>query len=120
MPPVGDTRLYDLVPRTGRGDSITESNNGRDVYMSMTENLQLNRIMRQRGEDPQALQFREVLQHLRENSIVAEDVEFLNRRYIHELPPEDKAVFAEALHLCPTNGLVDQMNTTKLAAMCQF
>ena len=28
----------------------------------------------------------------------------------------DKAVFADALHLCPTNGLVDQMNTTKLAA----
>jgi len=45
LPPVGDTPLYDLVPRTGRGDSITESNNGRDVYMSMTENLQLNRIM---------------------------------------------------------------------------
>ena len=114
LPPVGDTPLYDLAPRTGLGDHA-ESNNGRHIYLSMAESIKLNRIMRQRGEDPQSLQFREVLQHLCGSSIVPEDIQFLNQRYIHDLPLQEKAVFDDALHLCPTNQMVDKINTAKLA-----
>jgi hypothetical protein len=81
----------------------------------MTESIKLNRVMRQRGEDPQSLRFREVLQHLCGSSMVPEDIQFLNQRYIHELPPREKAGFDDALYLCPTNQMVDQINTAKLA-----
>jgi PIF1-like helicase len=103
LPPVGDTPLYDLAPRTGPGNHA-ELNNGRHIYLSMTESIKLNCIfLRQRREDPQSLRFREVLQHLCGSSIVPEDIQFLNQRYIHDLPPQEKAVFDNALHLCPTN-----------------
>jgi hypothetical protein len=114
LPPVGDTPLYDLAPRTGPGNHA-ELNNGRHIYLSITENIKLNRIIRQRGEDPQSLRFREVLQHLGGNSVIPEDIRFLNLQYIHELPPQEKAVFDDALHLCPTNQMVDKINTAKLA-----
>ena len=95
---------------------MLEANKGRDVYLSLTENIALNRIMRQRGEGQAAQRFREVLQHLRDNEITDADVDFLNTRVINDLSPEERSAFAEALHLCPTNAMVDNINRSRLAA----
>ena len=40
------------------------SNKGRAIYMSLTESIMLDRIMRQQGEDPPAVQFHQVLSNL--------------------------------------------------------
>ena len=116
LPPVGDIPLFDLQIREGTKDSVLEANKGRDVYLSLTENIILNRIMRQRGEGQAAQRFREVLQHLRDNEITDTDVDFLNTRMINDLPPEERSAFTEALHLCPTNAMVDNINLSRLAA----
>ena len=116
LPPVGDIPIYDLQVREGTRDSVLEANKGRDVYLSITENIILNRIMRQRGNDHVAQRFRQVLQHLRDNEITDADVDFLNTRVIRDLPLEERVIFSEALHLCPTNAMVDEINLSQLAA----
>ena len=116
LPPVGDIPIYDLQVREGTRDSVLEANKGRDVYLSITENIILNRIMRQRGNDHVAQRFRQVLQHLRDNEITDTDVDFLNTRVIRHLPLEERVIFSEALHLCPTNAMVDEINLSQLAA----
>jgi ATP-dependent DNA helicase PIF1 len=45
LPPVGDIPLFDLRPREGRSDNVLEANNGRDAYLSLSENIALNRIL---------------------------------------------------------------------------
>src|SRR6266496_2260335 len=45
LPPVGDIPLFDLRPREGRSDNVLEANNGRDAYLSLSENIALNCIM---------------------------------------------------------------------------
>ena len=110
LPPVGDTPLFDLRLRDGTSDHVLEANNGRDAYLSLTESITLNRIMRQRGEDENARRFREVLEHLRNDEVSDEDVELLNSRVLLDLPPDERAAFDDALCLCPTNALVDSIN----------
>jgi ATP-dependent DNA helicase PIF1 len=64
LPPVGDSPLFDLHQRDGSTDAVLEANHGRDTYLSLRENLTLNRIMRQRGEDDDTRKLREVLEHM--------------------------------------------------------
>jgi hypothetical protein len=45
-----------------------------------------------------------------------EDVELFNRRVLDELSPEERATFDDALHLCPTNALVDNLNHDRFGA----
>ena len=116
LPPVGDTPLFDLHQRDGVSDSVLEANNGRDAYLSLTENITLNRIMRQRREDADSRRLREVLEHMRIHDVLDEDVELLNTRVLDDLPLEERATFDEALHLCPTNALVDDLNHARLGA----
>ena len=61
---MGDSPLFDLQIREGTSDSVLEANKGRDAYLSLTEGITLNRIMRQQGEDELAQRFREILAHL--------------------------------------------------------
>ena len=116
LPPVGDTPLFDLRSRDGTSDHVLEANNGRDAYLSLTENIALNRIMRQRGEDENAHRFRGVLEHLRNDEVSDTDVELLNSRVLLDLPPDERAAFNDALCLCPTNALVDEINYNQLGA----
>ena len=46
--------------------------------------------------------------------VLDEDVESLNTRVLEDLPVEERATFDEALYLCPTNTLVDDINHTRL------
>src|SRR5271154_2564759 len=110
LPPVGDSPLFDLRQRDGTTDAVLEANHGRDTYLSLRENLTLNRIMRQRGEDDDTRKLREVLEHMRIQDVLDEDVELLNTRILEDLPAEERATFDEALYLCPNNELVDDIN----------
>src|SRR5204863_2605731 len=69
LPPVADTALFDLGLRDGSSDSVLESNKGRDAYLSLTESITINRIMRQRGEGENARRFRELLEDFRKNEV---------------------------------------------------
>jgi ATP-dependent DNA helicase PIF1 len=116
LPPVGDIPLFDLQMREGTSDNVLEANKGRDAYLSLTESITLNRIMRQQGEGELAQRFREILAHLRNDEVTDADVEFLNTRVLANLSPEEQATFADALHLCPTNALVDEINIACLSS----
>ena len=78
LPPVGDIPLFDLRPREGSSDNVLDANNGRDAYMSLSESITLNRIMRQQGESELARRFREILDHMRHDVVSNEDVDLLN------------------------------------------
>jgi len=63
LPPVGDTPLFDLHERDGVSDSVLEAHNGRDAWLSIPENITLNRTMRQLREDADTRRLRGVLEH---------------------------------------------------------
>jgi len=117
LPPVGDVPLFNLHPQVrGNPETVMASNKGRALYMSLTESITLDRIMRQQGEDPPAVQFRQVLSNLQSMEATEPDRQFLNTRYVGNLSAEDLAGFEDALHLCPTNALVDEINESKMSS----
>src|SRR5947207_8576448 len=60
LPPVGDTALYNSRIVDGRTTRTQLINQGRSAYLSLTESITLERVMRQQGEDVDAIRFREV------------------------------------------------------------
>src|SRR5438045_8809207 len=44
------------------------------------------------------------------------DRQFLNTRYVGNLSAEELVGFEDALHLCPTNALVDEINESKMSS----
>jgi hypothetical protein len=71
--------------------------------------------MHQRGDDDDTRRLRQVLEHLRNDAISDEDCDILNSRTLQDLPPEQRAAFNDALHICATNALVDNVNLYRLA-----
>jgi len=114
LPPVGDKPLFNLQDLTGTAAVDIQSNYGKHVYMSFNESITLNRVMRQQGESPEAIQFREVLSNVCSTETTEADRNFLNTRYIQALSPDEQATFIDALHLCPTNEKVNEINEAKL------
>ena len=53
---------------------------------------------------------------MRINEVSDNDVELINGRVLHDLPPDERATFDDALFLCPTNALVDEINHNRLTA----
>ena len=48
--------------------------------------------------------------------VMEANYEFLSNRFINQLSPQEKATFVDALHLCPTNALVNEINESKMSA----
>jgi ATP-dependent DNA helicase PIF1 len=115
LPPVGDTALFYLNLREGNSPAVLKVNHGREVYLSLSENLTLNRLMRQRGDDDDIRRLRQVLEHLTNDTITDEDCDVLNSRTLQNLPPEQRAGFDDALYVCATKALVDNVNLHRLA-----
>ena len=118
--PVGDAPLFNLRPQVrGNSEAVLASNKGRALYMSLTESITLDRIMRQRGggggRDPTAVQFRQVLSNLQSMEATEADRHFLNTRYIGNSSEQELTGFEDALYLCPTNALVDEINESKMS-----
>ena len=117
LPPVGDLPLFNLhASDRGKPEAIMASNKGRALFMSLMESITLDRIMRQQGENPSAVQFRQVLSNLQSMEATEADCQFLNTRYIGNLSAPEVAGFEDAVYLCPTNQKVDEINESKMSA----
>ena len=64
----------------------------------------LTQVIRQQGQDPEQVRFREILLHLRDAKVTQADWEHLMERKIEHLANED--TFNQALHLLPTVNAV--------------
>ena len=111
LPPVMDLPLYTTVPRSELSDQ------GRTAYQTFKQAAFLDQVMRQSGQDPQQVQFREILLRLRDARVTVADWNCLMTQtptHVQDLSP-----FATALHLIPTVEAVVEHNVTQLCASGQ-
>jgi hypothetical protein len=76
----------------------------------------LKSLRKSPGVDPACGSISQSIAHLRNDEVTDADIEFLNTRVLANLSPEERAAFADALHLCPTNALVDDINIARLGS----
>jgi ATP-dependent DNA helicase PIF1 len=114
LTPIGDVPLFKLQVFNGHDAQTELKNRGRIAYLALNESITLQQVMRQQGDDPETVQFREVLNHLRSAEATEADADFLNSRYLQNLPVDSCAQFEQALHLCPTKDLVDNINNKRM------
>ena len=81
LPPVGDTPLYNPNRFMNTSHSNRLSNLGRDAYLSFTESVELDNLMRQAGTDLESIAFREMLFNLRNLKPTARDHALLQTRF---------------------------------------
>ena len=104
LPPVMDLPLYTL------------SDLGSAAYQSFDHAVILNQVMRQSGEDPDQVLFRDILLRLRDGR-VTEDLKRLMKQTPAQV--EDLTPFNNALRLHPTVVAVVECNVTSLHASGQ-
>ena len=113
LPPVGGKPLYTLRP------SHIHDIKGRQLYKAFDKTIRLTEIMRQQGNDPISVGFRQTLSELREDKLTREGWEFLCTRVANELTPAEVASMDDALRLYFTRAEVYETNSTNLAATNQ-
>ena len=111
LPPVMDLTLYSTVPRTALSDL------GSSAYQLFDHAVVLNQVMRQSGEDPSQVLFRNMLLRLRDGQVTQDDWRHLMNRTPAQL--QDLSPFTTALHLFPTTEAVVEHNVSKLHALGQ-
>ena len=108
LPPVMDLPLYTTDSRSELSDQ------GRAAYQNFQ---QADHVMRQSGQDPQQVQFRDILLRLRDAKVTVSDWNCLVTQtptHVRHLSP-----FATALHLIPTVEAVVEHNVAQLHASGQ-
>ena len=108
LPPVMDLPLYTTVTRSELSDQ------GRTAYQSFQQAVVLDQVMRQAGQDPQQVQFRDILLRLRDAKVTVADWNYMMTQtptHVQDLSP-----FANALHLIPTVEAVVEHNVAQLYA----
>ena len=108
LPPVNDLPLYTTVSRSELSDQ------GRTAYQNFQQAVVLDQVMRQSGDDPQQVLFREVLLRLRDAKTTVADWNYLMTRTPTNV--SDLSPFATALHLIPTVEAVLEHNVAQLHA----
>ena len=94
-------------------DTRTElSDQGRTAYLQFNKAFTLTHVMRQAGNDPDQIRFRDLLLHLRNAEVTSQDWEELMKQTPTNV--QDLVPFANALHLYPTVEAVVEHNITKL------
>ena len=109
--PVMDLPLYTTDSRSELSDQ------GRTAYQNFQKAVVLDQVMRQSGQNPQQVQFREILLRLRDARITVTDWNCLMTQtptHVQDLSP-----FANALHLIPTVEAVVEYNVAQLHASGQ-
>ena len=107
LPPVMGLPLYTTISRSDLSDR------GRSAYLHFNKFVVvLNQVIRQAGQDPQQIQFRNILLRLRGGISTTDDWNYLMRRTPTEV--QDLSLFANALHLYPTKEAVVEHNVAKL------
>jgi hypothetical protein len=79
--------------------------------------IRLTQIMRQQGDDPISIRFRQTLSELQENKLSQEGWGFLCTRVANQLSSAKLASIDDALRLYFTKAEVHERNSTKLAAL---
>ena len=111
LPPVMDLPLYTTVSRSPLSDA------GSTVYQMFDHAVVLDLIMRQAGEDPRQVLFRDILLRLRNGHTTRADWECLMERTSSNV--QDLTPFQSALRLLPTTEAVLGHNITQLHASGQ-
>ena len=106
LPPVMDLPLYTT---DGRSDL---SDQGRAAYLHFNKAFTLTEVMRQAGQDPEQVLFRDILLRLRNAEVTVADWNHLMRQTPTQV--RDLSPFVSALHLHPTVEAVVEHNVTKL------
>ena len=106
LPPVMDLPLYTTNTRSDLSDQ------GRAAYLQFDKAFTLTQIMRQAGEDPEQVRFREILLRLRNAEVTMEDWNCLMQQTPTSVA--DLTPFTSALHLHPTVEAVVEHNVAKL------
>ena len=109
LPPVMDLPLYTTVTRNELSDL------GSSTYHFFDSAVVLSQVMRQSGESPEQILFRDILLRLRDGKTTVADWQYL----MHQTPSqaEDLSVFDCAVHLFPTVDSVVEYNITQLHAI---
>jgi hypothetical protein len=113
--------FFQLPPVNGRPLYATKvtgpiATKGQGLYRSFDSTIRLTQVMRQRGEDETAIQFRTALSELRESKLSQSSWELLCTRIHNQLLPDEVATFQSALRLYFTNDEVRERNYGQLAA----
>ena len=111
LPPVMDLPLYTTDTRSDLSDQ------GRAAYLQFDKAFTLTHIMRQAGEDPEQVRFRDILLRLRNAEATVEDWNCLMMQTPTSVA--DLTPFANTLHLHPTVEAVVEHNVAKLQASGQ-
>jgi hypothetical protein len=115
LPPVGDSALFSTKESPGlHGRLATE---GRKAYESFNKSITLIEVLRQQGDSPAQIAFRDALMCLRTYDTTAEDHAIYSTRFWNNLSPAEQDEFREVLHLLPTREVVDMANKTQLACL---
>ena len=111
LPPVMDLPLYTTTT------SSTLSDIGSSGYQSFDHAVVLDQVMRQLGEDPHQVLFRNILLWLRNGEVTESDWRHLMTRTPAQASNTDS--FNDSLHLFPTVEAVVEHNVAKLHACGQ-
>jgi hypothetical protein len=111
--------FFQLPPVNGRPLYATKVTGpiaikGQGLYQSFDRTIRLTQVMRQRGEDETAIQFRMALSELRESRLSQSSWELLCTRVQNQLLPDEVASFQSALRLYFTNDEARERNYGQL------
>jgi len=106
LPPVMDLPLYTVVSRNEISDL------GSTVYHSFDKAVTLDQIIRQSGQDPDQILFRNILLRLRDGKTTMCDWQELMKHTPSQL--DDISEFTTAVRLFPTVQSVAEFNITQL------
>ena len=108
LPPVMDLPLYTTVSHSPLSDQ------GSIAYQLFNHAIVLKQVMRQSGQDPDQVLFRQLLVRLRDGQLTTDDWEQLMKQTPAEV--SDLAPFKDVLHLHPTVEAVVEHNVSMLHA----
>ena len=99
-------------------DSRSElSDQGRAAYQTFQQAVVLDQVIRQAGQDPEQVKFRDILLRLRDAKVTLSDWNHLMTRTPTRV--QDLSPFSTALHLIPTVEAVVEYNVAQLQASGQ-
>ena len=111
LPPVMDLPLYSSDMKSPLSDL------GRTAYQSFSKAIVLTQVMRQLGQNPEQVRFREILLRLRNAQVTVEDWQHLMTRSVTCI--SNNHDFEDALYLYPTVDAVAEHNIKNLAKINQ-
>jgi hypothetical protein len=85
------------------------------MYLKFNRTITLTQVMRQQGNDAEAVAFRTALGNLRTNRVTAKDWQLLTTRVQAKVMiKEDISAWKDALHLYQTQDLVNEYNHSRM------